>query len=311
MLSRVSDSLYWMSRYFERADNCARAIEATHGLMLSRGEFAHDQRWYRALTSLGLPADARDQDPQIAIGRLAADRHIRASIVSCVAGARDNASQVREEISSEMWERLNRLYHEVVQSEVDPQDAAAVMQLVAIVREGSYSFYGATETTMSHGEGWRFVQLGKFTERACAISMLLDAYFTIQTKADDLDWVTLLASCAAFESYCRVFTADLKPERIASFLLVHPEFPYSVRYAVDRMHTSLEAIVESSTGRNRVRIERIIGRLRASLAFTPISELMSGDLHAFLNGVLEQCAALHLAVHEAYIDYPIEVAFES
>jgi uncharacterized alpha-E superfamily protein len=182
---------------------------------------------------------------------------------------------------------------------------------VAIVREGSYSFYGATETTMSHGEGWRFVQLGKFTERACAISMLLDAYFSIQTKADDLDWVTLLTSCAAFESYCRVFTADLKPERIASFLLVHPEFPYSVRYAVERMHTSLEAIVESSTGRNRSKIERIIGRLRASLAFTPISELMSGDLHAFLNGVLEQCAALHLAVHEAYIDYPIEVAFES
>ena len=311
MLSRVADSLYWMSRYFERADNCARAIEATHSLMLSRGEFSHDQRWYRALTGLGLPSDARDQDPQVAIGRLAADRQIRASIVSCITGARDNASQVREEISSEMWERLNRLFHEVAQSEVDPQDAAAVMRLVSLVSEGSYSFYGATETTMSHGEGWRFVQLGKFTERACAISMLLDAYFSTPTKADDLDWVTLLASCAAFESYCRVFTADLQPDRIAKFLLVHPEFPYSVRYAVDRMHASLEAIVGNSTARKRVRIERIIGRLRASLAFTPMSELMAGDLHAFLNGVLEQCGALHLAVQEAYIDYPIEVAFES
>ena len=214
-----------MSRYFERADNCARAIEATHSLMLSRGEFAHDQRWYRALTVLGLPADARDQDPQLAIGRLAADRQTTSSIVSCIAGARENASQVREEISSEMWEQLNRLFHEVAQSEVDPQDAAAVMRLVALVREGSYSFYGATETTMSHGEGWRFVQLGKFTERACAVSMLLDAYFSTPTKADDLDWVTLLASCAAFESYCRVFTADLQPDRIAKFLLVHPGVP--------------------------------------------------------------------------------------
>jgi len=311
MLSRVADSLYWMGRYFERADNCARAIEATHSLMLNRVEFAHDQRWYRALTGLGLPADVRDQDPQLAIGRLAADRHTRASIVNCIAAARENASQVREEISSEMWERLNRLFHEVAQSEVDPQDAAAVMRLVSMVREVSYSFYGATETSMSHGEGWRFVQLGKFTERACAISMLLDAYFSTPTKADELDWVTLLASCAAFESYCRVFTADLQPDRIAKFLLVHPEFPYSVRYAVDRMHASLEAIVGNSTARKRVRIERIIGRLRASLAFTPMSELMTGDLHAFLNGVLEQCGALHLAVQEAYIDYPIEVAFES
>jgi uncharacterized alpha-E superfamily protein len=311
MLSRVADSLYWMSRYFERADNCARTIEATHSLMLSRGEFAHDQRWYRALTVLGLPADARDQDPQVAIGRLAVDRQIRSSIISCVAGARENASQVREEISSEMWEQLNRLFHEITHSEVDPQDAASVMRLVGMVREGSYTFYGATETTMSHAEGWRFVQLGKFTERACAISMLLDAYFSTPTKADDLDWVTLLASCAAFEAYCRAFTADLQPDRIATFLLVHPEFPYSVRYAVERMHASLESVVENSTARKRVRIERIIGRLRASLAFTPMSELMAGDLHAFLNGVLDQCAALHLAVHEAYIDYPIEVAFQS
>ena len=213
------------------------------------------------------------------------------SIVACIAAARENASQVREEISSEMWEQLNRLFHEIAQSEVDPQDAAAVMRLVSLVREGSYSFHGATETTMSHGEGWRFVQLGKFTERACAISMLLDAYFSTTTEADDLDWVTLLASCAAFESYCRVFTADLQPDRIAKFLLVHPEFPYSVRYAVERMHASLEAIVAQSTGRKRVRVERIIGRLRASLAFTPMSELLAGDLHAFLNGVLEQCGA--------------------
>jgi hypothetical protein len=142
--------------------------------MLSRGEFSHDQRWYRALTGLGLPSDANDQDPQVAIGRLAADRQIRASIVSCITGARDNASQVREEISSEMWERLNRLFHEVAQSEVDPQDAAAVIRLVSMVREGSYSFYGATETSMSHGEGWRFV--ARQVHRAPAPYRAADAY---------------------------------------------------------------------------------------------------------------------------------------
>jgi uncharacterized alpha-E superfamily protein len=311
MLSRVADSLYWMSRYFERADSCARAIEATHGLMLSRPEVAHDQRWYRALTVLGLPADARDQDPQLALGRLAADRQNRSSIVSCIACARENASQVREEISSEMWEQLNRLFHEITRSEVDLQDASAVMRQVSLVREGSYTLYGATEMTMSHGEGWQFVQLGKFTERACVISMLLDAYYLTASEADDLDWVALLTSCAAFECYCRVFTADLQPDRIATFLLVHPEFPYSVRYAVERMQASLDAIMEGSEMHKRVRIKRIIGRLRASLAFTPMVDLMAGDLHAFLNGVLDQCAALHLAVHEAYIDYPIEVAFES
>ena len=118
-----------------------------------------------------------------------------------------------------------------------------------------YSFYGVTETTMSHGEGWRFVQLGKFTERACAVSLLLDAYFSTDTRADDLDWVALLASCAAFDSYCKVFTADLQPARIAKFLLVHPEFPYSVRYSIERMHESLHfhhrAVVWAAAGADR------------------------------------------------------------
>jgi uncharacterized alpha-E superfamily protein len=311
MLSRVADSLYWMSRYFERADNCARVIDATHSLMLSRAVVGTDERWFRALSVMGMPRDAFGEDPEEAIGRLAVDPENRASMVACVSAARDNASQVREEISSEMWEQLNRLYHEVVRAGVEVQDAVAVMRLVAAVREGSYSFYGVTETTMSHGEGWRFVQLGKFTERACAVSLLLDAYFATSGQADDLDWVALLASCAAFDSYCKVFTADLQPNRIATFLLVHPEFPYSVRYSVERMNDSLDAIIAQSPTRERVRIERVIGRLRASLTFTPVSELLAGDLHAFLHGVLEQNRALFAAVHEAYIDYPIEVAFQS
>jgi uncharacterized alpha-E superfamily protein len=311
MLSRVADSLYWMSRYFERADNCARVIDATHSLMLSRVEVATDQRWYRALALMGLRLDAGNPDPQDAIRRLAADVSNRSSVIACLAAARENASQVREEISSEMWEQLNRMYHESVRLSVDVADEESVMRLVSAVRESSFTFHGVSETTMTHGEGWRFVQLGKFTERACAVSMLLDAYFSPADDADDLDWIALLASCAALDSYSKVFTADLRPDRIAELLLVHPEFPYSVRYSVERMYVSLKAITAQGTAKNRAHIGRIIGRLRSSLAFATIGELLAGDLQAFLNGVLEQCRDLHSALHDAYIDYPIEVAFES
>jgi uncharacterized alpha-E superfamily protein len=311
MLSRVADSLYWMSRYFERADNIARVIDATHSLMLSRVEVATDQRWFRALNAVGLQAEAGNPDPQEAIRRLAADVSHRSSMASCLAAARENASQVREEISSEMWEQMNRLYHEVVGLSGTVEDDESVMRLATAVRAGSYAFHGVSETTMTHGEGWRFVQLGKYTERACAVSLLLDAYFGATTEADDLDWIALLASCAAFDSYCKVFTADLQPDRVAELLLVYPEFPYSVRYSVERMYVSLKAITAQSAGRPRAQIGRIIGRLRSSLAFSTVSELRSGDLHAFLNGVLDQCRAIHAAVHDAYIDYPIEIAFES
>ena len=310
MLSRVADSLYWMSRYFERADNCARVIDATHSLMLSRVEAATDERWYRALTVMGLQLDPGSSDPQDAIRRLAADAASRSSIIACLGAARENASQVREEISSEMWEQLNRLYHEAVALSVRVEDDESVMRLVTAVREGSYAFHGVSETTMTHGEGWRFVQLGKFTERACAVSLLLDAYFGMTSQADELDWIALLASCAAFDCYCKVFTAELHPARVAELLLVHPEFPYSVRYSVERIYVSLKAITAQSPSRQRAQIARMIGRLRSSLAFSTTSELLDGDLHAFLNGVLEQCRALHSAVHDAYIDYPIEIAFQ-
>ena len=310
MLSRVADSLYWMSRYFERADNLARMIDATHSLMLSRVEVAADQRWLRALNGVGLQAEPGGADPQEAIRRLAADLRYRASMMACLAAARDNASQVREEISSEMWEQLNRLYHEGVALSAAVEDDESLMRLVTAVREGSYTFHGVSESTMTHGEGWRFVQLGKYTERACAVSLLLDAYFAASAEADDLDWIALLASCAAFDSYTKVFTADLQPDRVAELLLVYPEFPYSVRYSVERMYVSLKAITAQSAGRPRAQIGRIIGRLRSSLAFSTVGELRAGDLHSFLNGVLEQCRAIHAAVYDAYIDYPIEIAFD-
>ena len=105
-----------------------------------------------------------------------------------------------------------------------------------MVREGSYRFNGITAATLNHDEAWHFIQLGKYIERACNLCVLLEAYFVVDKHADDLDWVGLLSSCAAFEAYCKACTAELRPDRIANFLLLKPGFPYSVRYSLDRMH---------------------------------------------------------------------------
>jgi uncharacterized alpha-E superfamily protein len=230
--------------------------------------------------------------------------------MKCISGARENARQVREEISSEMWEHLNRLFHEVTGSELQADDDAGAMRVVSLVRQESYRFHGVTDTTMNHGEGWHFIQLGKYIERACNLSILLDAYFFIGKHADDLDWVGLLTSCAAFEAYCKACSAELKPERIADFILLQPEFPYSVRYSLDRMHQALTSISNLSLSRRTGKIERLIGRLRSTVAYVQIGEVIRGDLHKYLAGIIEQCRDLHAAVHEVYIEYPIEVAFE-
>lgn len=310
MLSRVADSLYWMSRYFERADNAARVLEASYSLILNPAKFSTDERWYRTVTFLAPGAASAGIDAQSALFHLAAEPRSASSIVSCISAARDNARQVREEISSEMWEHLNRLFHDVSSANIEMDDDAAAMRLVQTVREGSYRFHGITDTTMNHGEGWHFIQLGKYIERACDLCLLLDAYFSCDSPADDLDWVGLLTSCAAFEAYCKAFTADLRPERIAEFILLQPDFPYSVRYSLDRMHQALTLVTDLSFSRKTGKIDRLIGRLRSAVAYVQIGEVMRGDLHRYLTDIMDQCRELHAAVHEVYIEYPIEVAFE-
>ena len=310
MLSRVADSLYWMSRYFERADNASRVLKATYGLILNPAKFSTEERWFRAVSSLAPGAASNTVDPQRALFLMVAAQEGSFSIVECISGARENARQVREEISSDMWEHLNRLFHEVTGFELQPDDDAGAMRVVNLVREGSYRFNGITAATMNHDEAWHFIQLGKYIERACNLCILLDAYFVAGKHADDLDWVGLLSSCTAFEAYCKACTAELKPDRIANFLLLKPEFPYSVRYSLDRLYEALTSISNLSLSRRTEKIERLIGRLRSMVAYVQIGEIIGG-LHKYLAGIIEQCRALHAAVHEVFIEYPIEVAFES
>ncbi len=310
MLSRVADSLYWMSRYFERADHCARVIEANYNLLLNPSKLSTEQRWHRVTASIGLRDDP-EIVPQDAMIRLTADPKTPSSIVSCISGARENASQVREQISSEMWERLNRLYHEVLEASYRAHTDFEPLRVVNSVRTGSYAFNGVTDATMNHGEGWYFIQMGKYIERACALSVLLDAHFSQSDAADDLEWAGLLSSCGAFEAYCRVYTADLKPDRVAEFLMLNPEFPYSVRYSVEKMQHALNAIAEISPGRHTGGLERIVGKLRASLAYVQIQDIMAGGFRTYLNGVIEQCLNFHAALHDVYIRYPIETALEA
>ncbi len=311
MLSRVADSLYWMSRYFERADHSARVLEANYNLLLNPSKPSREQRLNRITLSLGLEPDHAATDSQTAMLRLIAQPGNRFSLVSCITSARENASQVREQISSEMWERLNQLYHGVTASRNSAESDGDPLRLLTSFREGAYQFYGATDMTMSHGEGWYFIQLGKYMERACGLSVLLDAHFSALSGADDLDWAGLLASCSAFEAYRKVYTADLTADRVAEFLLLNPVFPYTVRYSTEGMHSALNAIAELTSTRKAARIERMIGRLRSSLAYVQIEEVMARDFHAYLHMVLERCHELHSAVHEVYTNYSIESAFEA
>lgn len=300
-----------MSRYFERADHAARVLDANYNLMLNPSKGSSEQRWQLITASLGFDPKDRVSDPQTDIARLLSDPREQASIVSCIKLSRENASQIREQISSETWERVNQLYHEISRSQLPVDSDVHPLRMINNVREGMFTLYGVTDATMSHDEGWYFIQLGRYMERACGISRLMDAYYSASLVTDDLDWVALLNSCLAFEAYCKVYTADLTPERVAEFLLLNAPFPYTVRHAADCMWQALEGIADASRTRKSTRIDRMIGQLRSSLAYAQVEDIMEGDLHDYLLSVVDHCRDLHFAIHEFYLDYPIAAAFEA
>ena len=324
MLSRVADSLYWMSRYLERAEHTARLTDTHLNLMLDQSPESAERRWSRVLSSLGNPVpDKAGKDAYALAQLLTFDMDNESSVVSCIMSARENARQVREQTSSEMWEQLNRLFLEVKRADIDNLWDAEPLDFLRAVKEGVYLFQGITDSAMSHGEGWQFIQFGRYIERACNTAALLDVHFQQLQSAgseenednddgsDHTEWIGLLRSCTAFEAYCKVYTADLRPERICEFLLLNPEFPHSVRFAVDQLRTALEGIQEATQSRRADRVSRLAGRLRASLGYGQIDEIMTGGLHAYLENIQRQCAQINQSAYLLYVTYPIEAALEA
>jgi uncharacterized alpha-E superfamily protein len=312
MLSRVADSLYWMSRYLERAEHTARVLGVQLNLMLEQDPKTSDRRWLRVLSSLGYTKPIADEADPYAL----AQAHALKQITNGIAFARENARQVREQISSEMWEHLNRLFHEVKRLEGTGLWKSQPLDFLTVILESSHLVQGVTDGTMNHGEGWQFIQVGRFIERAAATARLLDIYFhefpagQTMDSGEHMEWIGLLRSCTAFEAYCKVYTADLRPERVAEFLLLNSEFPHSVRFAADRMQHSLEAINQAAASKRSPRVAKIAGRLSAGLMFTPLEEVVARLAEVFAD-IQQQCVRIHAAIHEVYITYSIEAAIEA
>ncbi len=317
MLSRVADSLYWMSRYLERAEHTARLTGTNLNLMLDQSPEAAQRRWSRVLNSLHHPAPEAAAEPYEVAQRLAFDLHNPSSVVSSIMTARENSRQVREQISSEMWEQLNRLFHEVKRADMDNVWDAEPHEFLRAVTEGIHLFQGVTDSTMAHGEGWQFIQFGRYIERASNVAALLDTSFQDLPLGDEADeagygeWIGLLRSCTAFEAYCHAYTAGLRPERIAEFLLLNPEFPHTVRFAADRLKKALDAIHDATQSRHAERVSRLAGRLGASLGYGQIDEILTGGLHAYLDSIQRQCAQINNSAYALYVTYPIEAAIEA
>jgi uncharacterized alpha-E superfamily protein len=316
MLSRVADSLYWMSRYLERAEHTARLIDVDLQLRLDQSPEAGAGRWLRLLEASQVPVPEDGKIDAASLTHvLTLDRTNPSTILSCVGAARENLRQVREQCSTEMWEQLNRLYLQVNSTIKSEAWLLQSHVFFRAVQEGAHLFQGVTDSTMSHGEGWQYIQVGRFVERTDELARLIGTHFgrlphpldqAVESE-EYLEWVGLLKSCAAFEAYCKTYTAEIRPLRVAEFLLLNSEFPHSVRFSVDRVQAALIAIGEL-TDRKAEQPVRLSGRLCATLSFSQIEEIMTQGAGGYVDSARWQCAQVHTAIQQVYFDYSVESA---
>jgi uncharacterized alpha-E superfamily protein len=317
MLSRVADSLYWMSRYLERGENTVRQLDVTMSLMLDTSDTSVEARWQRMMGALGKPPAMEWNGDMDAMARkLVFDNLNHASVAFCVNGARENARQVREEISTEQWQRLNRLYHHMHSPHTQNQFRSNINDTLSTIVDGIHLFKGVSDTTMIHGQGWQFIRLGRYLERAYATATLLEVYqpdlFSLPEREHSgyqyLELVGLLRCCTSFEAYCQVYTADLSPDRILEFLLLNRDFPHAIRYCVDGIRHAIESIQRTGGRRSPDELIAVVGKLHAQLGYTTIGEILQGDTADFLHAIREQCLRIHELIYRHYVHYSIQSA---
>lgn len=315
MLSRVAESLFWMSRYFERAENTARFLDVNTNMQLDLNRItttdgpeccsalilvAGDRKHYETLYD--------DYDAHSVTDYLIFNRQNPNSVISCIGLARENARSIIESISSEMWEQINDLYHFLKSTtphgvENDP------FSFYRHIKNASHLFQGITDNTFSRSEGWDFIQAGKYLERTDNVARLIDVKYhllkpamlgqpdLIRDSVDIIQWMAVLKSCSALEAFRKVYLSRITPQNILEFLVLDRNFPRSIHFSV---RSAKEALWRLSGWGQRAplsRADRLMGRMEAELGFATIDDLLQKGLHGYLEEIEDRLVLVGEEVH--------------
>ncbi len=318
MLSRVAESLYWLARYIERAENNSRILDVNLQVTLDNensGDEAERLAWEPILATL---EDLKLFRKLYAVTNgdavcefVTFAKENPNSIRSCVAGARENARTVREYISSEMWERINSLYLWINSTEARQLFAGSAIDFYRHIVDYAHQFHGTTDATLTHGEGWNFLQAGKYLERADSTSRILDLKYHILLPTDEkvggnvdtVQWQAVLKSCSAFEAYRKLHPGQVSPGSVIEFVILHDGFPRSIRFCADQLDAALHRISGCDRAHFSNETERLSGRLCSDLNYTTISDIYQTGLHQYLDRTQGRLIEIGAAMHGQYCEW--------
>lgn len=319
MLSRLAENLYWMGRYIERAENTARLLDVNYHAMveapyLSKGILT--EQWAPLLQITGdaesFRAHFERADRNTVPAWLSSHPDNPSSIRFSLTRARENARTLRDRISSEMWNALNRSYLALC-TEARDEAETSLHDFCEAVREGSALFFGLAEATLPRDQGWYFLRAGRHVERADNVLRILQVRYRqykgqepVARGIEAHRATALLKSCSAFEAFRKSHHSALEPARIAAFLLLDPAFPRSLRYSVNMLFKSLGEINAHNPG---VSLEplRQAGWLNAQLTYMESAAQITEREEPSMEALLGALARVSEATARAYFKSELEV----
>ena len=309
MLSRIADSLYWMTRYVERADGILRMLKINFITSLDRG---NDFSWQPVLT-IFTHLDAENieklsHNGDDVLRYMILNKDNRNSIRNIVGHARENARGMQDHVTKEVWECLNSFYHKVNSDAIEKAiNRDEQITMLGELNNSCLLFFGVSEVTMPRGQGWNYMNLGKFVERSAQTVDILDVRFSnidydLNNPADIPYWRNLLLSLSGYELYLKRYRGGLQSQNVADLAILTTEFPRSVLYCVIR----LDRVIRGMTNENleaTPQLQKIIGRLRSKVEYADIESISAMGLHVFLSNVKKEIHQFSNALSKTYFAY--------
>jgi uncharacterized alpha-E superfamily protein len=316
MLSRIAESLFWLARYIERAEDTARILDVNYHMLLEQSQQAYRLRWEPLIIMAGEENRFRqcydEANAENVFDFLAFRQDNPSSIVQCIAKARENARTIRDRISREMWEDINGLYYKISGFDSQNEIAAGPHRFCDEIKFGAHRFHGVTDATMPHDEGWQFLRIGWSLERAEMTSRLVDVQYQNLLEElpavvgpDNHQWMAVLRSVGAFEAYHRQYHSSIEPEKVAEMLILHPLHPRSIRFSGGEVRTGLRALSGTGPDSYANEAERLAGRIVQRLSYDRVDEIFKQGLHSYLRELLRIFGAIGDDIARTYFYYAV------
>jgi len=310
MLSRVADTIYWMNRYIERAENYARFMDVNFNLSLEMPPDASEQ-WKPLVVTTGdwllYQSLHKKVEKRKVIYFLGFDQNNPNSIYNCIVKARENARAIRPEITKEVWEQINYLYYLVKAGfEKKRWQSKDPRNFFMEVKKGCQLLYGIFDATISRTDGWHFGKIGQLIERADKTSRVLDVKYhillstseAVGSPLDLMQWGALLKSVSAYDMYRKKY-GKLSSAGITQFLILDRDFPRSILRCLMQAEQSLYSITGNAEGHSNS-AERHLGLLKSQLEYADINEIINNGLHEYLDNFQKKLNDVSIAIFDSF-----------